>query len=224
MKSTDSVKNLHTSVVFQASVGESTLGVPGLLLGADLGGLSQFIDDPEVLTVPGGTTVFVSMRNQLTLVVAQSLLVFRDSSGDTPSREDFPRRVAKVAEHFADVCQIGYDKVGIKFEIEFKRDDGELPSRVLVQRVVKKKVLGEIGYDLIGASGSMWYEARGFLHHLNVGPKGSEVESHEYSADLGVEFELGRMPPSSEWLSRSLKEEYIDFLRVLGQMLNPKEG
>ena len=224
MKTEDSIKNLNTSIVFQASGGESPFGEPGLLLGAGPEGLGQFIDDPEVQPSSDGPPVFVSMRNQLTLLIAPSILVFRDASGEAPSREDFPGRVARVAEHIANVSRLSYDKIGMRFEIESKPADEELPSQAMLRRLVRREALKGMGYDVIGASARVWYMARGCLHSLHIYPGENEHDSKDYTAHLAVQFELKTASPFAAWLSQALDEEYLDFLKVLGQVLSPMEG
>ena len=223
MISSESINSLNTSIVLQASSGDSPFGEPGLLLGAGMDGLGQFIDNLEVQPSPEGPPILVSMQNQLTLFIAPSIMVFRDASGEKPCREDFPRRVAQVAKHVSNMSRLTYDKLGMRFEIEFDPTDEELPSRATLRRLVRKESLDEIGYDVVGASVRLWYIARGCLHILHIDPRENEHDSKEYSALSAVQFEFRTTAPSAEWLLHTLDEEYIDSLKVLSHVLGLSE-
>ena len=186
--------------------------------------MGQFIDDPEVQPSSDGSPVFVSMRNQLTLIITPSILVFRDESGETPSREDFPKRVAQVALHVARMSQLRYVKVGMRFDVESKQERGELPSKIMLRRFVSREALAGLGYDVVGAAARVWYMARNSLHSLHIEPKEDDHDSPEYTAHLIAEIELESAFPSAEWIRHTLIEEYLDFLKVLGKMLGSKEG
>ena len=181
----------------------------------ELVNLSTFPDDPPIL---------VSMRNQLTLLITPMILVFRDASGEAPCREDFPWRVAQVAEYIAIESGLGYEKVGFRFDIECKQDVGEAPSKAMLSRLISGKPLKRLGYGVVGASARLWYEARNSLHNLHIEPKEDEVDSQEYTAHLAAEFEISSISPLSEWIQLTLHEEYQDFLKVLDEVLGSKEG
>ena len=221
MISADSITNLNTSIVFQASGGGFDQGEPGLLLGAGLEGLHQFIDAPAVQQSPDGP-VLLSMRNQLTLTITPSILAFGDASGDAPARADFPGRVSRVADYIGNQSHVAYSRVGVVFDIESKPADEALPSQAVLSRFVREEVLEGTGYAAIGASARLWYLARDRLHGLRVEPKGDQPDSGDYYAHLDVQVNLKDELPSTEWLSQTLDEEYRDFLRVLDEVLRPR--
>ena len=223
MISIDSVKNLGASIVLQASGGTSPFGEPGLLLGAGLEGLSQFIDDPEVKQSPDGGVFIASMKNQCLIAVMPTVLAFRDASGLVPARKDFAGRVAQIAAHVSHLSRLTYDKVGISFDIESKTDDEELPSQTILRQLIRREALEEMGYNVVGAATRMWYVAHGRLYSLYVEPKENEHDSQHYNAHLSVEFDIQASLPSGEWLSQIVNEEYLDFLRVLEKVLESSE-
>ena len=220
MISADSITNLNTSIVFQASGGGFDQGEPGLLLGAGLEGLGQFIDAPAVQQSPDGP-VLLSMRNQFTLTITPSILAFGDASGDVPARADFPGRVARVAGYIGNQSHVAYSMLGLVFDIESEPADQDLPSQAMLRQFVREEALRGTGYAAIGASVRLWYVARDRIHGLRVEPKGDRHDSRDYYAHLDVQVELNDESPSAEWLSHALNEEYIDFLRVLDQVLRP---
>ena len=220
MSATSSIENLNTSIVFQASGLDADSGEPGLLLGAGLEGLSRFIDSPEVQPAPSGP-VLLSMRNQLALTITSSVLAFRDASGVSPARQDFPGRVAQVAGHVGSQSRLTYSMMGLVFEIERKTADEELPSQVMLRRFIKEEALEGAGYTAIGASVSLWYRARDRLHSLRVEPKGPQHDNLDCFAHVDVQVELNDELPSAKWLALTLNEEYTDFLRVLDEVLGP---
>ena len=220
MISADSITNLNTSIVFQASGGGFDQGEPGLLLGAGLEGLNQFIDSPAVQQSPDGP-VLLSMRNQFTLTITPSILAFGDASGDVPARADFPGRVARVAGYIGNQSHVAYSRAGFVFDIESKPADHELPSQAMLKRFVREEPLGTTGYGALGASVRLWYVVRDRIHSLRVEPKGDRHDSGDYFAHVDVQVELNDELPSEEWLSRALHEEYVDFLRVLDEVLKP---
>lgn len=220
MISADSITNLNTSIVFQASGGGFDQGEPGLLLGAGLEGLHQLIDAPAVQQSPDGP-VLLSMRNQLTLTITPSILAFGDASGDAPARADFPGRVSRVADYIGNQSHVAYSRVGLVFDIESKPADQELPSQAMLRRFVREEALRKTGYAAIGASVRLWYVVRDRIHSLRVEPKGDRHDSGDYFAHVDVQVELNDELPSEEWLSQALYEEYIDFLRVLDEVLKP---
>lgn len=222
MIAADSIENLNTSIVLQASGGQPDSGDPGLLLGTGLEGLRQFIDAPAVQQSADGP-VLLSMRNQFTLTVTPSILAFRDASGEAPAREDFPGRVAKVAGHIGNQSHLTYSMVGLAFEIESKLADEEMPSQVMLRRFVREEALNGTGYTAVGASVRLWYLARDRIHSLRVEPKGDQHGSRDYFAHADVQMELRDELPSAEWLSQLLNEEYRDFLTVLDGILKPTE-
>ena len=222
MIAADSITNLNTSIVFQASGGESDSGELGLLLGAGLEGLGQFIDAPVVQPSSDGPPVLLSMRNQFALTITPNVLAFRDASGEAPAREDFPRRVVQVARHIGNQSNLTYSAVGFVFDIESKAADEVLPSQAMLSRFVREEVLEGTGYPAIGASARLWYVARDRFHGLRVEPKGDQPDSGDYYAHLDVQVNLKDELPSTEWLSQTLDEEYRDFLRVLDEVLRPR--
>lgn len=223
MIAADSVKNLKTGIVLQASGGESPFYEPGLLMGAGQEELGQFIDDPEVQQTPDGKIVIVSMRNQCVLAVMPTVLACYDASGKAPARRDFAGRVAQIAEHISNLSRLTYDKVGISFDIESKTADEELPSRAMLRRLVRREALKEMGYDVVGAAVKMWYVADGNLHSLQVEPKDNEHDSQHYHAHLSVEFDIQVSLLTREWLLQTLNKEYLDFLSVLDEVLESSE-
>ena len=146
MISADSITNLNTSIVFQASGGGFDQGEPGLLLGAGLEGLHQFIDAPAVQQSPDGP-VLLSMRNQLTLTITPSILAFGDASGDVPARADFPGRVSRVADYIGNQSHVAYSMVGVVFDIESKPADeaAALPSQAVLSSVCQGRSAGPEG-------------------------------------------------------------------------------
>ena len=136
MISADSITNLNTSIVFQASGGGFDQGEPGLLLGAGLEGLGQLIDAPTVQQSPDGP-VLLSMRNQFTLTITPSILAFGDASGDVPARADFPGRVARVAGYIGNQSHVAYSRAGFVFDIESKPADHESAEPGYVEAVRK---------------------------------------------------------------------------------------
>ena len=218
-----SIENLSTSIVFQASGGGDDSGEPGLLIGATLEGLRQFIDAPVVQPSSDGPPVLVSMRNQLALTISPSVLAFRDGSGEAPARGDFANRVAQVAQHIANQSHLSYSMLGFVFEIESKISDVELPSQIMLRRFVKTEALDGTACDALGASVRLWYRARGRIHSLRVEPKADQHDSRDFFGHVDVQMELGGSLPSSEWLSLTLNEEYRGFLGILDEILKPDE-
>ncbi len=218
MIAADSITKISTTVVYSTGDVEEELVGPGLLLGADLLGLSQFIDAPEVRQSTEGL-VLSSMRNQLTVIVSPSSLAFVDGSDEEPVREDFPSRVAEVAEYIGSRSGQTYSTVSFDFEIESNEEEKESPlSQIILNRLVKEDALNEIGYDAIGASARLWYAARDRVHELRIEPGETQYDSLYYYAGLGVHIELETVPPA-KWLLRALHEEYDDFKRVLAKVL-----
>ena len=193
------------------------------MLGVDPAGLSQIIDVPEPSPIPDGF-LLSSMRNQLTVAVRSNRLDFDDGSGEMPARVDFPTRVAQTAGHIATQTAQSYAAVGFVFEIEAEPEDEELPSRAVLDRLVREDVLGGSGYNAIGASARLWYVARDRLHDLRIEPRGNQYEGRNYFASLSVYLDPGNEVPSTEWLVQALDEEYGDFMRVLAQILRPEGG
>ena len=222
MIATDSITKLNTSVVYVAGDMEPGLMGPGLLLGAELTGLSQIIDAPEPRPSPEGV-ILSSMRNQLTVTINSNRLVFGDASGEEPAREDFPGRVAQAAEYIGRQSSQIYTTIGLNFEIESESDDKELPSHVMLDRLVREDTLNDTEYDLVGASARLWYVAHDRLHDLRIEPRGNQYDGLMYFAGLSVRIMLEDKWPSAEWLSQALNEEYGDFERVLTKVLEPKE-
>ena len=217
MLEADSITKLTTSVVFVAGAGGALEG-PGLLLGTEMVGLSQIIEAPEPRQSLDGI-VLSSMRNQLTVTISPNRLVFVDASGGAPARTDFPARVAEAAEYIGRQSDQSYSAVGLNFEIELEAEDEELPSRVMLFRLVKEDALAGTGYEAIGASARLWYVARDRIHDLRIEPRGNQFDGREYFAQLSVNMALEVEGDSGEWLSQALNEEYSDFRRVLTEVL-----
>ena len=195
-------------------------------MGTDPTGLNQIIDALEPLPSHDGLTLTLSsMRNQLTVTISPDRLVFDDRSGEEPTRTDFPDRVVKAAEYIGIQSNQVFAAVGLNFDIESEShdDDDELPSKAMLDRIVKEDVLKETGYDVIGASARLWYVARDRVHDLRIEPEGSQYDGREYHAHLNVHMVLDGEMPSAEWLSQALNEEYIDFMRVLTKVLETRE-
>lgn len=221
-----SVKKLKTVVVYVAApptemfVGHEM----GLLLGAiDLTGLSQFIDAPEVRQSSDGV-ILSSMRNQLTVTVRQNRLDFDDGSAEVPVRTDFSDRAAQIAAYIGKQSNLSYSAVGLNFDIEVESEDEELPSKMLLSHLVKEDALGDTGYDIIGASARFWYVVRDRRCELRIEPRENRYEGRNYFAHLNVHIDIGNEVPSAEWLSQALDQEYQDFIRVLTEILKPREG
>ena len=221
----NSVKKLKTVVVYVAGAptGPTFVGHEmGLLLGAiDLTGLSQFIDAPEVRQAADGF-ILSSMRNQLTVTVRQNRLDFDDGSAEVPVRTDFSDRASRIAEYIGKQSNLSYAAVGLNFDIEVEPEDEELPSKVLLNRLVREDALGDTGYDIMGASARFWYAARNRRCDLRIEPRENRYEGRNYLAHLNVHIELGGEMPSAEWLSQALDQEYRDFIRVLTEILKPR--
>ena len=212
----ESVEKLQTTVVYLAR----DPAPPGLLLGAELPGLSQLMDYPEPNASPGGV-VLSSMRNQLTVTVNQNTLGFNDGSSERPARLDFPERVARIAEHVGTQSGQSYGDVWFTFAIEARPGDGALPSEAILSRLVRRDALKGAGYDAAGASVGFWYLAHDRWHDLRVEPRENQYDGPNYFALLNVHMDTRGQVPSAEWLSQALAEEYLDFMRVLANILKP---
>ena len=164
-----------------------------------------------------------SMRNQLTVTISSNRLVFDDGSGEEPAREDFPSRVAQAAEYIGRQSNQTYGAVGLNFGIESEPHDKELPSHVMLDRLVKEDMLRDTEYDIVGASARLWYVARDRIHDLRIEPRGNQYDGRIYFAGLSVRVVLQGNMPSAEWLSQALNEEYSDFKRILTKVLGPRE-
>ena len=221
MLEVDSITKLTTSVIFVAGTGGALEG-PGLLLGTEIVGLSRIIEGPEPRQSLDGL-VLSSMRNQLTVTISPSRLVFVDASGDAPARTDFSARVAQAAEHIGRQSDQTYSAVGLNFEIELEPDDQELPSRAMLFRFIKEDALAGTGYQAVGASARLWYAAHDRLHELRIEPRGNQYDGRGYFAYLNVHMVLQGEAPSAGWLSQALNEEYREFLRVLTDVLETGE-
>ena len=218
MIATDSITKLSTTVVYVTSQGP-VLGEPGLLLGADLANLRQFIEAPEARQLPDGLAV-ASMRNQFIVTIRANRLEFEDHSGDEPVREDFPNRVASVAEYIGHRSSQTYAAIGLNFDIESKPANDELPSRAVLRRLIKEDVLTGTGYSPLGASTRLWYTARNGRYELRIEPRGNQFDSRDYFAHLNAHVVLESELPSAQWLSQALYEEYSEFKKVLTELLN----
>ena len=223
----NSVKKLKTVVVYVAGAptGPTFAGHDiGLLLGAiDLTGLSQFIDAPEIRQSADGF-ILSSMRNQLTVTIRQNRLDFDDGSAEVPVRMDFPGRAARIAEYIGKQSNLSYAAVGLNFHIEVESKDEELPSKVLLSRLVKEDAFGDTGYDIMGASARFWYAARDRRCDLRIEPQENQYAGRNYLAYLNVHMEVGGERPSADWLLQALDQEYRDFIRVLTKILKPRGG
>ena len=217
---TDSITKLNTTVIYLSRNQAPGLEGSGLLLGADLIGLGQIIDAPEAQPSPEGLAI-LSMRNQLTVTISPNRLVFGDASGEKPTREDFPLRVARASDYIGSLSNQMYATVGLNFDIEFKAVEEELPSHAMLHRLIKGDVLVDTGYDVVGASTRLWYVANDRRHDLRIEPRGNQYDGTDYYAHLNAHIELGNEMPSEEWLSQALIEEYSDFMRVLQKFLEP---
>ena len=223
----NSVKKLKTVVVYVAGdpTGTTFAGHEmGLLLGAiDLTGLSQFIDAPEVRQSDDGL-ILSSMRNQITVTIKSNRLDFDDGSAEVPVRTDFSDRAAQIAAYIGKQSNLSYAAVGLVFNIEVESEDEELPSKVLLSHLVKEDALGNTGCDIIGASARFWYVVRDRRCDLRIEPRENRYEGRNYFAHLNVQIDIGNEVPSAEWLSQALDQEYHDFIRVLTEILKPREG
>lgn len=221
----NSVKKLKTVVVYVARVptGRFVGHELGLLLGVDLTSLRQFIDAPEFRESPEGP-ILSSMRNQFTITIRPNRLDFDDGSDEVPVRTDFPNRAAQIAEYIGKQSNQSYAAVGLNFEIEVEAEDEELPSKVLLSRLVKEDALGDTGYDIIGASAKFWYVVRDRRCELRIEPRENRYEGRNYFAHLNVHINMEDEVPSTEWLSQVLEQEYRDFIRVLTELLKPRKG
>ena len=196
----------------------------GLLFGAtDLTGLSQFIDAPEVRQLSDGFAL-LSMHNQITVTIRPNRLDFDDGSAEVPVRTDFSSRVVQIAEYIGRQSNRSYAAVGLNFDIEAEPKDEELPSKVILNRLMKEDALGDTGYDIMGASARFWYAARNRRYDLRFEPRESRYEGQNYLAHLNVHIELGSEKPSTEWLSQTLDQEYRGFIKVLTEILKSREG
>ena len=163
------------------------------------------------------------MRNQFTITIRPNRLDLDDGSDEVPVRTDFPGRAARIAEYIGKQSNQSYAAVGLNFDIEMESED-ELPSKVLLSRLVKEDALGDTGYDIIGASARFWYVVRDRRCDLRIEPRENRYEGRNYFARLNVHIEIGNEVPSAEWLSKELDQEYHDFIRVLTEILKPREG
>ncbi len=224
MISIDSVKKLNTSIIYLARARDEPSDPfgQGLLLGADPIGLNPIIDAPEPRQSADGL-VLSSMRSQLIVTIGPNRIQFGDASGEEPAREDFPDRVTQAAEYIRSLSGQVYTAVGLNFDVEWEPDHEDLPSKAMLDRFVKEGTLKDTGYDAIGASARLWYVARDRIYDLRIEPMGNQYDGRNYFAHLNVHIGLEGETPSAEWLSRALKEEYGDFMRVLTEVLEPKE-
>ena len=221
----NSVKKLKTVVVYvaRAPTGRLVGQEIGLLLGADPTGLTKFIDAPELRESSEGL-ILSSMRNQCTITIRPNRLDFDDGSDEIPVRTDFPDRAARIAEYIGKQSNQSYAAVGLNFDIEVESEDEELPSKVLLSRLVKEDALGDTGYDIIGASARFWYVVRDRRCDLRIEPRENRYEGRNYFAHLNVHIDMGNEVPSKEWLSQALEQEYLDFIRVLTKILKTRKG
>ena len=168
--------------------------------------------------------VLSSMRNQFTITIKPNRLELDDGSDEVPVRTDFPDRAARIAEYIGKQSNQSYTAVGFNFDIEAESEDEELPSKVLLSRLVKEDALGDTGYDIIGASARFWYVVRDRRCDLRIEPRENRYEGRNYFAHLNVHIDMGNEVPSTEWLSQALEQEYRDFIRVLTEILRPRKG
>ena len=191
----DSIRKLKTSVVYVTNI--SGLGSEiGLLLGADPIGLQQFIDAPQPGPSLSGGIALTSMRNQLIVNVNQNILEFDDGSEEIPARSDFAARVVGIAEYIANQSNQSYTAVGLNFHIEAASADGELPSKAVLQRLVRLDQLASSGLDVIGASARFWYTSDVKQYDLRIEPRGNQNEGRNYFAALNVHMPLEGKTPS----------------------------
>lgn len=194
-----------------------------MLGGMDLTGLSQFIDAPEVRQLSDGFALS-SMQNQITVTIRPNRLDFDDGSAEVPVRPDSPDRAARIAEYIGKQSNLNYAAVGLNFHIEAEPENEELPSKVLLSRLVKEDALRDTGYDVMGASAKFWYAAHNKRYDLRLDPQESRYEGRNYLAHLNVHIGLGDEVPSTAWLSQTLDQEYRDFVKVLTEILKSREG
>ena len=185
--------------------------------------MNDIIDTPEVLPSPNGV-ILLSMRSQIAVDIRTSRLEFSDRSAEKPNRTDFPTRVALAAEYIGKYINQNYAAISLNFDIEWDSDDKELPTEVMLGRIVKEDVLDGTGYNVIGASTGLWYVARARRHYLRIEPSGNLYDAQKYYANLNVQINLETETSSVEWLSQALDEEYADFIRVLAVVLASKKG
>lgn len=139
-------------------------------------------------------------------------------------RPDFPDRAARIAEYIGKQSNLSYAAVGLNFHIEAEPKGEELPSEVLLSRLVKEGALRDTGYDVMGASARFWYAAHNKRYDLRLDPQESRYEGRNYLAHLNVHIGLGDEVPSTTWLSQTLDQEYRDFVKVLTEILKSREG
>ena len=224
MLAIDSIDKIDTAVIYVAGSLEGIQGGPGLILGAaDPIGIRQFIDAPEPQE-SNEAFVLSSMRNQLVVAVSPDRVIFRDASGETPTRADFPGRISRVAEYIGGISNLEYTSVDLNFVVEASSGTVEMPSESIQRRFVRGDVLMDTENEVIGASVRLWYVARERRYDLRIEPLGNDYDGSEFFAHLKVHIELETQTPSEEWLSRALSEEYDYFITTLTEILEPGEG
>ena len=217
----NSIKKKKTVVVFVT--GDPTGNEIGLLGGADPARLSQLIDPSEVRNLSDGL-LLASMRNQFTLTIKPDKLEFEDGSDEMPVRTDFPPRAVSIGKFIAQVSRQSYVAVGLHYHIEMESEGTELPSAVLLSRIVKEDVLGDTSYNLVGASGRFWYILRDTLCELRVEPLGNQINNRGYFAYLHVHIQTGNNDTiTPEWIAAALNQGYQDLLRILAELLKPRD-
>ena len=164
------------------------------------------------------------MRNQITVTIRPNRLDFDDGSAEVPARADFSSRVVQIAEYIGGQSRRSYAAVGLNFHIEVKPEDEELPSKVILRRLVKEDALEATGYNVMGASAKFWYAEGNRQYNLRVEPRENRYNSRSYFAYLNVHIEMENQVLSAEWLSQALDREYQDFIGVLTKILQSQEG
>ena len=221
----DSIVKLDTSVIYIAGGVNPSQGMQGLSLGVD-SGLVEILGAPEVRNSPDGL-ILSSMLSQCIVTTNPNRLVFRDASGDKPSRPDFPGRVAQATGYISVTSKTPYTGFGINFGIEADSVDGELPSKAIFRRIMKEDTLRGTKYDVMGSAIGLWYSAHGRVYDLRIEPRieygGNQYEGRKYFARLNVQMALESEIPSAEWIAQTLNDEYDDFIRVLTEILQPTE-
>ena len=194
------------------------------MLGAvDPIGMRQFIDAPELQDSDEGL-MLSSMRNQLVVAIYPDRAIFRDASGEVPTRDDFPARIASLAEYIAGISDLDYESVEIDFVIEASSNGEELPSAAILDRFVRSDVLRDTDKEAIGATVRLWYVASDRRYEIRIEPRGNEYDGNDYFAHIEVHIFLGGETPSEEWLTRTLRDEYSHFITTLSEILELRDG
>ena len=179
--------------------------------------LLQFVTLHEIRPGLTGGLIITSVRNQIVISLDPSKIQFQDLSSSVPASDDFVERTSRIVNYLLDRLSADLKAIGLNFTVAVDSSVPDLQAKALLP-LVNDKILRDSDAEGLGASTRLWFKSKGVRYELRIEPLGNDLNAAKFFAYVNSHFDAEPLALSEDWLARSLREQFDEFLGFLNRI------